>query len=105
MDVAVWRCSTSLAKATVTDSIGSGWFAEAAAASCMDVYFHAARPTPTDTTATSNRKDPIQLRRFIRDALPNTSLMNPWPCVSGEPGPRARAYPRARGGPERRGPV
>jgi hypothetical protein len=77
MDVAVWRCSTSFAKATVTDSIGSGWFAEAATVACIDVYFHAARPTPTDTTVTSSRKDPIQLRRFIRDALPNASLRKP----------------------------
>src|SRR6185503_16518213 len=88
---------------TVTDSIGSGWFAEAATVACMDVYFQAARPTPTETTATSSRKDPIQLRRFMRDALPNASLAYSWTWMNGDPVSRGRACPPARGAPERHG--
>ena len=58
-----------MATATVTDSIGSGWLADAAAASCMDVYFHTARPAPVPTTAASSSKDPIQPRRMSANVL------------------------------------
>src|SRR5204862_5713727 len=68
-DVVVWRCSRAFATATVTDSIGSGWFADAAPASCLDAYFHAARAPPVPTTVASSRTDPIRPRRLMSDAL------------------------------------
>src|SRR5262245_30525187 len=80
--------------ATVTDSVGSGWFAEAAWFSCMDAYFHTARPTPTATTMMSSREDPIQLRRFMINAFPSVSWRNSRSRAGGEPTRHARACPR-----------
>src|SRR5439155_1620130 len=69
IDVVGWRCSRAFATAAVTDSIGSGWFADAAPASCLDAYFHAARAPPVPTTVASSRTDPIRPRRLMSDAL------------------------------------
>ena len=69
IDVVVARCSRSVATATVTASIGSGWLAAAASASWTDAYFHAARPPPVRDDSHEQQKGPIQLRRFPRGAL------------------------------------
>ena len=64
IDVVVRRCSRSVATAAVTTSIGSGWFAEAAAEAAMSVYFQAARPAPVATTVARSTTDAIHPREF-----------------------------------------
>ena len=65
MAVVVRRCSRSVAIATVTASIGSGWSAAAAMAFWMVAYFQAPSPTATPSTLSSRSIDAIQPRRLM----------------------------------------
>jgi hypothetical protein len=58
-----WWLSAAVA---VTDSIGSGWFAEAASAARREDRLEAARPAPVAATASSSREDPIQARELMQ---------------------------------------
>ncbi|MBL8075665.1 MAG: hypothetical protein JNL29_14960 [Nitrospira sp.] len=60
MDVVFERCSIVRALATVTDSLGSGWLAEAASSPWSDPYFHEAKPIPRRRTTKTRTIDPIQ---------------------------------------------
>src|SRR5262245_36932186 len=57
-----WR---SVATAAVTDSIGSGWLAEATSACRRDARFEAARPAAIAPIVTNSRADPKKVRLFI----------------------------------------
>jgi hypothetical protein len=65
MAAVVGRCGRCSALAAMTDSIGSGWFAAAALAALMEMYFHKpSAPAPPTTTA-SRAIDATRLRLFI----------------------------------------
>jgi hypothetical protein len=54
-----------VATAAVTDSIGSGWFADEAASFLRLVYFHAARLPPRSSTMATRTMDPTQPRELL----------------------------------------